>query len=242
MRTIFGATDKGLVRAINQDRYELGSLSDTLAFAVLCDGMGGENGGHVASEIAVRYVSEALRRDLAEGMSEQSIRGVLQSAVTTANSMVYEAGQSNPELNRMGTTMLVAVFSGDTLYAASVGDSRIYCVSPEREVQLSRDHTVVQMLLDIGEISEEDARNHPKRHFITRAVGVSSTVDVDFCAQALQPEDIVLLCSDGLYNYLEPGTFYPMLLRCFNEQSAATLIDFANNAGGSDNITAVVVR
>lgn len=240
MRTLFGATDKGLVRPVNQDRFELSRVSDTLAWAVLCDGMGGENGGHVASEIAVTHMREALGRGLAEGMGETSLRGVILSAVSAANALVYEAAQKDEALSGMGTTLIAAVFSGGCAYIASVGDSRAYIVSPGGERQVSRDHTVVQMLVDIGEISEADAASHPKRHFITRAVGVSPSVEVDFCVETLKEGELALLCSDGLYGYLTPGGFYPLLERCVAEQSAAPLIELAKAAGGSDNITAVV--
>lgn len=242
LRILIGGTHTGMTRKINQDRYDFAQLSETLAFAVLCDGMGGENGGHIASRIACDHAREALRRDLSGDMGETTLRGVMVSAVTSANALVYEAAGKDPSLEGMGTTMIVAVFSADTLYVASVGDSRVYCVSPERELQVSRDHTVVQMLVDIGEITEEDAINHPKRHFITRAVGVAETIDVDFAVQPLAGDDIVLLCSDGLYNYLTPGGFYPLLEQCLRENSADCLIALANAGGGTDNITAIVAK
>lgn len=242
MRLLIGGTDKGLVRATNQDRFELARLSETLAFAVLCDGMGGENGGHIASGIAAAHVKEVMRRDLSEDMNEPTLRGVMLSAVETANALVYEAAQKDPKLSGMGTTMIVAVFSGRDLYLACVGDSRAYRVSPTGTDQLSHDHTVVQMLLDIGEISQEDAQNHPKRHFITRAVGVGSTVDTDFIMHPLEEDDFVLLCSDGLYNYLNPEGLYPLLEQCARENNVAALIELAKAAGGADNITAVVAK
>lgn len=241
MKTLIGGTHTGLVRETNQDRYETVRLSDTLSFAVVCDGMGGENGGGIASEIAATHMREALLRDLAEDMTEASLRGVLLSAVAGANALVHAAAQKDPNLFGMGTTMIAAVFSHRTMYVACVGDSRLYRAGPDREIQVTRDHTVVQMLLDIGEISEEDAKRHPKRHFITRAVGVSDDIDADFLVQELEGDDIVLICSDGLYNYLSPG-FYPMLERCVREQSVQSLIDFALESGGADNITAVVAR
>lgn len=242
MRILIGGTDTGMVREINQDRYAVMTLSDSLAFAVLCDGMGGENGGHIASKIAVDHALEALRRDLAEDMSEGSLRSVMVSAVTSANAMVHDAALKDSSLVGMGTTMIVAVFSAGTMYVASVGDSRVYCISPQQERQISHDHTVVQMLVDIGEITEEDAIHHPKRHFITRAVGVNEAIDVDFAVQLLAEDDIVLICSDGLYNYLTPGGFYPLLEQCLREGSVDCLISLANAAGGSDNITAVVAK
>lgn len=238
--TFYGGTDTGLVRASNQDRYEYQVLSDRFGFAVVCDGMGGQNGGNVASEITTRFVSDMLRRDLREDMQEASLRGVMESAVAGANALVHEAAVNDPALEGMGTTLVVAVFRGDTVYVTYVGDSRAYAVSPTRELQLTKDHTVVQMLLDIGEISEEDAQVHPKRHYITRAVGVAATVEADFLAHTLAPDELVLICSDGLYHYLAAGTLYALLHRCVREQSAGCLIDLAKECGGADNVTVVV--
>ena len=240
MRSMFGSTDTGLVRKANQDRFECVTLSDALAFAVLCDGMGGENGGSVASEIATKCAVDMLRRDLRADMNELSLRSVLMSAVAAANALVFGAAQKDESLKGMGTTMILAVILNETLYAAYVGDSRVYCVSPESEAQLTKDHTIVQMLVDIGEITEQDAKSHPKRHYITRAVGVSDLAEADFVVHALTRDDIVLLCSDGMYNYLAPGMLYRLLETCLRQESAGPLITFANSCGGADNITAVV--
>lgn len=242
MRKIFGGTDIGLVRATNQDRFATAHISDTVAYGVLCDGMGGENGGHIASELTIQHIAEALSRELINGVSEVTVRGILKSAIAGANARVYETAQKDPSLSGMGTTVIVAVFVENTLYVASVGDSRLYIISPQRECQLTKDHTVVQMLVDIGEITPEDAKVHPKRHFITRAVGVGEAVDMDFFAEELGEQDIVLLCSDGLYHYLAPGQMYALLSACLEGSTVQSLIDLANQSGGADNITAVVAR
>lgn len=230
------------MRRSNQDCFALARLSDTLGFAVLCDGMGGENGGNVASELAVSYVRAALERGLSEEMGETSLRSLLFSAVTSANAVVYDAACADPALSGMGTTILAAVFSAGVLYLAHVGDSRAYCVGPKRTEQITCDHTVVQMLLDIGEIAKEDVVNHPKRHIITRALGVGKEIDIDFIVHEPEQNDIILLCSDGLHNYLEQDNdeFYPMLEQCVRQNSVQPLIDLALSSGGADNITAVV--
>jgi protein phosphatase len=160
--------------------------------------------------------------------------------VAGANVLVREAAAEDESLAHMGTTLILAVFLRGSVYIACVGDSRAYLASPDRELQLTRDHTVVQMLVDIGEVTPEDAKVHPKRHLITRAVGAEPDIDADFIVQDLKPDDIVLLCSDGLYNYLEPGTLYEILKRCADEKSASSLIELAKERGGADNITAVV--
>jgi protein phosphatase len=241
LNALIGGTDKGLVRTSNQDRYEAARLGDALLFAVLCDGMGGENGGDVASEIAVSHCADTLRQSLAENLAEPTLRGIMQSAVSGANSLVHSAAEKDPALSGMGTTMIAAVLSGGVLYVSHVGDSRVYIVSPAEERQLSRDHTMVQMLVDLGEITEEAAKSHPQRHFVTRAVGVAPTVDSDFIVEPIAGGELVLLCSDGLYNYLTPGSYYALLKRCVEEGSVQSLIDLAKEAGGADNITAVVM-
>ncbi|MDR2932526.1 MAG: protein phosphatase 2C domain-containing protein [Oscillospiraceae bacterium] len=241
MRTIFGGTDIGLIRGSNQDGFVCGRVSDNMVYGVLCDGMGGENGGGIASDIAMGFAGAALERDLREDMNETSIKAVLDSAMAGANALVFEAAQSDSALTGMGTTMILAVLLGDRLYMTSVGDSRVYIVSKEKEQRLSRDHTVVQMLVDIGEITEEDARTHPKRHFITRAVGVAPTVEADFIAENVLDGEVVLICSDGLYNYLEQGRIYDIIGPCLAKGSADPAIAFANESGGADNITAIIM-
>ncbi|MDL2233571.1 Stp1/IreP family PP2C-type Ser/Thr phosphatase [Ruminococcaceae bacterium OttesenSCG-928-L11] len=241
MRVVFGSTDPGLTRSSNQDGFACERISDNMAYGVLCDGMGGENGGGIASAVAVEFAAQMLRRDLKEDMGELSLRSVLSSAIAGANALVYEKGQADPELTGMGTTIILAVLLGSTLYIAYVGDSRVYRLNGAEERQLTRDHTVVQMLVDIGEITPEDAKTHPKRHYITRAVGVSPEVEPDFIVEALEEGSIILLCSDGLYQYMEPGLTQPLIQECMAAQSADPLIQFANRQGGSDNITAIVM-
>jgi protein phosphatase len=212
-----------------------------MAFGILCDGMGGANGGEVAAQMAVEFAANMLRRELREDMSEVSLRSVLSSAIAGANALVYDKSQKDESLAGMGTTILVAVHMDETLYVASVGDSRVYLFTPEKCVQLTKDHTVVQMLVDIGEISEEDAKRHPKRHYVTRIVGVFGTAEPDFFVERLRDGEIALLCSDGLYPYLDPGVTFDLLNRCVDSGSAQPLIDVALSAGTTDNITAVIM-
>lgn len=240
MKKIYGATDIGLVRQANQDTFATGTVSDNLCFAILCDGMGGSSGGNVASEMAAEHVSAVLKRELNEELAELSIRSIMMSAVSGANAKIFEKACADESLSGMGTTIIIAVFLRQTMYVACVGDSRVYLVSPEREEQITHDHTVVQMLVDLGEITREDAKTHPKRHFITRAVGVGPDVEVDFIVHELSEEDIILICSDGLYNYLEQESIYGLVKPCVERESVDSLIEYAKAGGGTDNITALV--
>lgn len=240
MKNVFGATDKGLVREGNQDTFVVEKISDSLSFAVLCDGMGGEAGGNIASGMAAGHAAAALKRGLSGELSEPTLKNIMFSAISGANALVYDASKKDDALNGMGTTMIAAVVMENTLYIACVGDSRVYCVSQDKEVQVTHDHTVVQMLVDLGEITAEDAKTHPKRHFITRAVGVGPQVDPDFIVWEVGGGDMVLLCSDGLYNYLEEGMLWGLMQDAAKSGSTQALIDFAKSCGGADNITAVV--
>ncbi len=245
MKKLFGATDIGLVRTSNQDIFMVETLSPELSFAVLCDGMGGEQGGGEASRLAAEYVFGAVRRDLgglAPGAepTELGFRAALTSAVAGANAVVFDAAEKDASLKGMGTTMILVVFYKSRLYLASVGDSRAYLASESEVRQITRDHTVVQMLIDMGEITLEEAKTHPKRHFITRAVGVAANVEADFIVEELAAGDAVLLCSDGLYGYLQPEGIFNLLKRCLESGNAMPLIELAKAGGGADNITAVV--
>ena len=241
MRMIFGGTDTGLVRQNNQDRFECTALSDTLSFAVLCDGIGGENGGEVAAETSVLFAADMLKRNLTENMSEISLRAITNSVFSGANALVHEKASDDQNLSGMGTTMIVAVLSGNTLYIAHVGDSRVYLLGQDSEKILTRDHTLVQMLLDSGKLTEEEALTHPKRNYLTRAVGIATNVDVEFQVYSLDDGDLVLLCSDGFYHYLEPGQLRSLMNSCVEAGNTNTMIAHAKAGGGGDNITVVVM-
>ncbi|MCL2068902.1 MAG: protein phosphatase 2C domain-containing protein [Oscillospiraceae bacterium] len=239
---VFGSTHAGLVRPYNQDRFECAALSDTLAFAVLCDGIGGENGGGVAAELSAGFAATMLRRDLNSGLGEFSLRAIMQSAFSGANALVLETAKQDEALTGMGTTMIIAVHCGRTLYLSNVGDSRAYLVSGQKEELLSHDHTLVQMLVDSGKLSEEEALTHPQRHYLTRAVGVAPVLDVEFSVHDVSPGETALLCSDGLYHYLQPGGIHTVLAKALEENSAQALITHALSGGGGDNVTAVVMH
>ncbi len=241
MFVLTGDTHIGKVRKSNQDRFAISETGRAPAFLVLCDGMGGENGGGVAAQTTVDFVSDMLRRDLRPGLGESSLRGIVKSAVAGANALVFDAAKNNPSLTGMGTTLVVAVFVEGHVFVATVGDSRAYHRAADGEVrQLTKDHTVVQMLLDMGDITEEEALVHPERHYITRAVGVAPTVEADMLEHEFSPGDSVLLCSDGLYNYYVPGALGERMAQAAAGGDASLLIGPALDAGGGDNITAVL--
>lgn len=242
MLRIIGATDKGLVRYVNEDRFAGEVFSPDLAYGVVCDGMGGENAGAVASAIACEEIRRMLESSCRPGMEPRSVYMILESAVATANAIVYDkAAQDLEALRGMGTTVCLAVVSGGVLYLANVGDSRGYLLREGELRQLTTDHTLAQLLFDRGEISQEELRRHPERNKLTRAVGVAQTVEADYTSCRLEPGDILLLCSDGLYNMLDPVTLRECLRQSAAQDSGRCLMDAANSRGGKDNITAVII-
>ncbi len=239
---IFGCTDKGVVRSSNQDAYFTGTFNDGTVFAVVCDGMGGANGGNIASRLAVDYLSASLKAGYREKMSENSIRNLLDSSIYAANIRVFDKSRESKDLNGMGTTVVVAIVKDNIGYIAHVGDSRAYVVSNNGLVQLTRDHSIVQSMIEDGKITPDEARVHPRKNVITRALGVEETVVPEFTVCDFNNNDILLLCTDGLTNYVDAKTIENVILS--NEYSDPTikLIEIANSNGGGDNITAVVIK
>lgn len=236
---IAGDTHVGQKRHNNQDAY-LAETLDAKQLLLVCDGMGGEQGGEQASGLALEAVTAMLRRDLKGITDEQAIRRVLECAGAAANSVVYDAAQADSTLSGMGTTLVGAVVLARNAHFIHAGDSRAYLLRNDLLTQLTVDHTVVQMLIDRGEITPEDAKNHPQRHYITRAVGVAPQIGYDIFSVDLLPNDTILLCSDGLYNYMGHEDLCALTAIAARCQSVAPLIDRANENGGGDNITAVL--
>ena len=246
MLRIIGATDKGLVRYVNEDRFAGEVFSPDLAYGVVCDGMGGENAGAVASAIACEEIRRMLESSCRPGMDQRSAYMVLESAVATANAVVYDKAEQDPEVMRgMGTTVCLALVAGAKVYLANVGDSRGYLLRAGELHRLTTDHTLARMLLDRGDLTPEELLQHPDRgrlqSSLTRAVGVGPQVEADYTSFPLEPGDVLLLCSDGLYNMLDPVTLRECLRQAVLQDDGKCLIDAANSRGGRDNITAVIL-
>ncbi len=241
MIKFMGATDTGKMRHQNQDAFICRKVGENTGYAIVCDGMGGEKAGDIASSTACQMIEKFFHRDITEQMSEAAAKAVIFSAISAANAKVYSMSKENPDYHGMGTTLVLAVIIEEQMHIVNIGDSRIYMVEKKAVKQLTRDHTLVQNLIDRGEISEEEAVNHPKKHYITRAIGVGDTLDIDYQMYELKKESVVLLCTDGLSNYLRLEQLPELLKSCIRKNSIQELIDYANNQGGSDNITAVML-
>lgn len=233
-------TDIGKVRESNQDAYATGELPDGVAWAVVCDGMGGAAGGNVASQTAVKIISEQITSAYRASMRSKSIKNLLVSAINAANISVFDMAQANAELAGMGTTVVCVLIADGIAYIAHAGDSRAYVLHGDIQ-QLTRDHSVVQEMVDNGRITQEEAKGHPNKNIITRALGVLPEIRVDFYEQPLDKEDVLLLCTDGLTNYVEEDAILELAKTCKENDFAETLVAKALENGGGDNVTVVTI-
>lgn len=238
---IVAKTDKGLVRENNQDAYAVGELPGEVAWAVVCDGMGGAAGGNIASALAVKVISDKITSSYNEKMRDSSIKNLLDSAITAANIEVYDMAYSRPDLKGMGTTVVAVVVRDNVAHIAHAGDSRAYIVNKDGVEQITVDHSLVQNLVDKGEITKEEAEHHPNKNVITRALGVDKRIDVDFSEVDLQENETLILCTDGLSNCVNNAEIADDIKDGQYYAFADRLVKRANKNGGNDNITVVAI-
>ena len=236
----YSITDIGKKRLVNQDYVyasdaPVGNLPNLL---VVADGMGGHNAGDLAS----RYTVESMLDYLKQAKETRPVK-LLGGAIHTANETVAQRAAMDPALHGMGTTVVAATVSENCLYVANVGDSRLYLIDSEGIRQITRDHSLVEEMIRMGELKREDARNHPDRNVITRAVGVHVPVRVDFFDVSLEPGDKILLCSDGLTTMLEDKEIRKITEKHEDLKDACEqLVSEANKNGGKDNISVILAE
>ncbi len=238
---IYSKSDIGLVRKTNQDSFYTSCLEDGVAWAVVCDGMGGANGGNVASKLAVEKITEQITSAYRKDMEPNSIKNLLTTAVYNANALIYEKALEEPSLAGMGTTVVVALVTEEMLYIVHAGDSRAYLITSDGINQLTTDHSVVQEMVKSGEITEEQAMRHPRKNIITRALGIHTEIELDYIEASIASKDAVLICTDGLTNYVKSDKIYQYFQEIDKKDLADALISTAKDLGGSDNITVVVI-
>ena len=228
-------SDVGVRRKFNEDN--LGYFeNDSYSLYIVADGMGGHNAGEVASKMAVETVTNYVNRNI-EDEGEDTLR----NAIENVNLKIYNYSISNLDLRGMGTTITACLSYKGKIIIANVGDSSCFGIKNEKIYKLTNDHSLVQQLLDAGSISEEEAKNHPNKNIITRAVGTSEDVDVDIFTFDIGDFDRYLICSDGLTNEVTLEEINDILKREKNNESACeTLINEANKNGGRDNITVIL--
>lgn len=236
-------TDIGMKRSTNQDSFSYGQLENgAVIWAVVCDGMGGMAAGNVASSAAVEVVSGSLENNLSPKSSASFVRNLLKSSIESANAKIYSMSSENEDLRGMGTTIVAVVVIKGIAYFAHAGDSRAYYYSNNQLTQLTTDHSVVQSLVEKGQLTEDEAKNHPNKNIITRALGVASYIDIDFEECEVKEGDTVLLCTDGLTNCIDDELI--KLASSDNDFNslAERLVELANQNGGNDNITVVAIK
>ena len=237
---IFAKTDKGLVRSINQDCYAANILCDESALTIVCDGMGGASAGDIASKTAVEEIAHYITRSYTPDMSSDDILKLLDNAIASANIEVFTLSQKNENLKGMGTTVVAAIVGDSRAVICNAGDSRAYLVGKEL-LQITRDHSIVQSLVESGKISPEEARVHPEKNVITRALGVEENILVDSYVVDIEESDMILLCTDGLSNYADSESILRIVKDNALDKTTDLLIKKANAGGGRDNITAAVI-
>ncbi len=240
---LHAAVDPGRARSNNEDSV---ATDAEVSLAVLADGMGGYNAGEVASHMATEFIRTELGRWLREASSQASdaeVRRAMDICVDNANRAIFDAANSNPQYAGMGTTLVVAVFRENRLLLGHVGDSRCYRLRDGRLQQITRDHSLLQEQIDAGLITLEQAAFSANKNLVTRAVGVEDTVLLETHQHESLPGDLYLMCSDGLSDMLDDAAIAQVLLSHDSlDSSSQALIDAANDAGGKDNISVVLVR
>ncbi len=237
----YGMSDRGKYRAENQDSFDICNLEGSV-LAVVCDGMGGAAAGLLASDMATsRFVSFAKSAFASSGGAEDE--DIMRQAADAANRQVYHFSSREDEAYAgMGTTLVAGYFRNDDVTIVNVGDSRAYRIARDGIVQLTRDHSLVQQMVDKGEITREQARRHPRRNIITRAVGSEAFVTSDVFTIPVREGDLFLFCSDGLSNAVEEAELHRLILAADDAESACkSLIDAALKNNARDNVTAIVV-
>lgn len=236
-------TDVGQSRENNQDSYYISSTADQPLF-IIADGMGGHKAGEIASKMAIETVSNSLKKDLIDlELDDEEIKNKIENSIHQANEDIFKKSQEFEKFSGMGTTVTLAFIKDGKIFVGHAGDSRAYIYKDSNLSQITEDHTLVAELVKNGSINKEEARNHPQRNFITRAVGSSEEIKVDLVVEYGGKEDILLLCTDGLTTMLTDDEIKECLYKYDNVQIACEeLVKYANNKGGFDNITILAVK
>lgn len=238
----YARSDKGKVREMNQDYYYISTSLDEVQLYILADGMGGYNGGEIASSLAVQTAKNYIENNFKEIEKDRdSIIQLLGSSMEYANMIVYEKSKESPELQGMGTTLEICLIYNNKVYIGHVGDSRIYRIRKNFIRKLTQDHSYVQKLVKEGTITKEQAAHHPQKNMLMKALGCNAFVEPDVMVKGFLKDDILIMCSDGLSNLVEQDTIYERASKNI-EQATKDLVELANDRGGYDNITVVIIK
>ena len=238
----WGLTDPGCVRKQNQDAYLIKKLDRNTLLCIVCDGMGGAKSGNIASSLASEVFVQEVHRSWNSGMDQEKVDQMLRGAVKLANFTVFDQAKQFEEFDGMGTTLVAVLIRGRKATVVNVGDSRAYGIDPDGIHQLTTDHSLVQMMVDRGELTPEMARTYPGKNLITRAIGTEPTVMCDLFHLDVEKGDFLLLCSDGLSNLMDDQEILFEVVHGVKKQNCCQrLLNIAKSRGAPDNVTSVLV-
>jgi protein phosphatase len=242
MASVWGLTDRGILRRENQDSCAYENKPGVCAWAVVCDGMGGAKAGDIASQLAVETFQRHLT-GLKAALPPKGEEELLREAVQDANRAVYRRAQSDQDCYGMGTTLVGALLKENDLWVVNVGDSRAYHITPTQTKRITRDHSVVEDLVARGQLTPDEARHHPQKNLITRALGTGPTVRADLFRQEAKAGDCILLCSDGLVNEVTDQEIHQEIQAGGTpEEICRRLMDRTLQGGAHDNVTIVLFQ
>ncbi len=237
---IFAKTDIGRERKNNQDYYY---ISDDGCLSILADGMGGYAGGEIASKIATLSAKEYIEKNFDKNLDYdvEQILEIIKKAMEYANWVVHKKAQEKPELEQMGTTLEICIIYKEKMFVGHVGDSRVYRIRQGIIRKLTKDDSYVQKLVEDGTITKEEAKNHPKKNMLVKALGCETDIEVNVFYKKFLLDDIILICSDGLTNMVSEEQIYNIISNDIN-QATENLVNEANRNGGIDNITMIILK
>ena len=240
----YGITDIGMQRKENQDRICIPQENDEAKLFIVADGMGGANAGGVASSMAVEYVKQAILEKYDEVKEDRILlQNLIRNAIVGANKYIYEKSLENEQYSGMGTTIVVAIVYKSKVFIGHVGDSRIYRIRKHIIRQLTKDHSYVQVLLQNGTITKEEAENHPQKNMLVKALGCEEKVEPDVMVKGFLKDDILLMCTDGLTNMIKTDDIYNEVVAGKDnlKSTCNNLISHSKNNGGYDNISVILI-
>jgi len=239
----WGLTDPGCVREQNQDAYQIEQLDRNTLLCAVCEGRGGAKSGNIASTLAVDVFIQEVKRSWSGSMDQEKLEQMLRGAVKLANFTVYDQAAQFEDFSGMGTTLAAVLIRGRDVTVVNVGDSRVYAVDKGGIHQLTRDHSLVQMMVERGDLTPEMARTYPGKNFITRAIGTETVVECDLFRHRVERGDCLLLCTDGLSNMMDDQEILFEVAHGVNKQHCCQrLLDIAKNRGAPDNVTSVLIQ
>ena len=238
----FATSDVGKARELNEDYFYISYPDDPIQLFILADGMGGYSGGEIASKMAVTAAKNYILSNYEKSkQSRESLLELVRSSSQYANMVVYEKAKENAELTNMGTTLDVCLIHQNKVFISHIGDSRIYRKRKDFFRKLTKDHSYVQQLMDEGKITKEESLNHPKKNMLMKALGCTPFIEPDAMVRGFLKDDVFLMCSDGLTNMV-PEEEICRIIRENPTDATKLLVQQANDLGGRDNITAIIIR